>query len=164
MCEIRRSDASWIHRFGSDESLPTGFILNTCPACFIADLDRIGHQLRQHTGHRVSLCDRKLGIQLLRNSLLEHWVLSHARNLPTAVKASWLGYRMGFLIKSGKQTTTKNKKKVVFHCSRLPVARGCVIVLLVVRVSKCVPYTNVVLSFVIYPTCHIQYIIEPRGK
>lgn len=39
-----------VHRFGSDESLPTGFHLYTCPACFISDLDRMGHQLRQPYG------------------------------------------------------------------------------------------------------------------
>ena len=30
-----------VDRFGSDESLPTGFHLYTC---FISDLDRMGHQ------------------------------------------------------------------------------------------------------------------------
>ena len=59
-----------VHRFGSDESLPTGFHLYTCPACFISDLDRMGHQLRQRTGHRVSLCDRNLGTQIIRKTAI----------------------------------------------------------------------------------------------
>ena len=84
-----------VYRFGSDESLPTEFHLYTCPACFISDLDRMGHQLRQGTGHRMSLCDRKLGTQILRNSLVEqlnNLFLSHVPKLPT-VKSRYSGLR-----------------------------------------------------------------------
>jgi hypothetical protein len=78
-------------RFGRRSPCQRGSISScTHAACFIPDLDRMGHQLRQCTGHRMSLCDRKLGTQaasrfyrIPSSKMKAMLVLSHAPKLPT---------------------------------------------------------------------------------